>query len=69
MDSRSTVLGPADMDGRGIETDLLPAWINHLANQQGMPEGHEDQQRSRTGFRLSPAAVSSLSISASMVLT
>jgi hypothetical protein len=25
MDSRSTVLGAADMDGRGVEIDLLPA--------------------------------------------
>ena len=44
MNSRSTVLGSGDMDGRGVEVDLLPADIHELADPQGMPEGHQDQE-------------------------
>src|SRR6476659_4166656 len=44
VDARSAVLGTADMDGRGIEIDLLPSKVDKLADPQGMPEGHEDQQ-------------------------
>jgi hypothetical protein len=44
VDARRTVLGAADMDGRGIEIDLLPANVDKLADPQCMPEGHEDQQ-------------------------
>jgi hypothetical protein len=43
MDARRPVLGPANVDGRGIEVNLLPAKINQLTDAQRMPEGHEDQ--------------------------
>jgi hypothetical protein len=32
------------MDGRGIETDLLPAKIDKLAYPQSMPERHQDHK-------------------------
>jgi hypothetical protein len=32
-------LGAADVDGRRIEIDLLPANVDQLADQQRMPEG------------------------------
>ena len=44
MDARSAVLGAADMDGRGIEIDLLPAKVDQLADPQGMPERYKNQQ-------------------------
>jgi hypothetical protein len=66
VDARRAVLGAADMDGRGIEINLLPADVDQLADPQCMPEGHEDQQRSRTGLRLLPAVASRLSISPSV---
>jgi hypothetical protein len=40
----SAVLGAADMDGRGVEINLLPANVDEFADPQCMPEGHEDQQ-------------------------
>jgi len=44
MNGRRAVLGSADIDGRGVEVNLLPAKVDQLANPQGMPEGHEDEQ-------------------------
>jgi hypothetical protein len=44
VDTRRAVFGAADIDGRGIEVDLLPADIDQLAHPQGMPERHENQQ-------------------------
>jgi hypothetical protein len=44
MDAWRAILGPADIDSRGIKMDLLPSDIDQLANPQCMPEGHEDQQ-------------------------
>src|SRR6185436_4122831 len=44
MDARRAVLGPADVDSRGIEINLLPANVDQLADPQRMPEGHEDEQ-------------------------
>jgi hypothetical protein len=38
------VLGAADVDGRGIEIDLLPANVDQLTDPQCMPEGHKDEQ-------------------------
>ena len=43
MNAGSAVLGAADMDGRGIKMDLLPAKVHQLANPQRMPECHQDQ--------------------------
>ena len=40
VNARRAILGPADMNGRGIQTDLL----DELADPQCMPEGREDQQ-------------------------
>jgi len=44
MVTRRAVLGAGNVDGRGIEMDLLPAQSNQFTNPQRMPEGHEDQQ-------------------------
>jgi hypothetical protein len=44
VDSRSTILGAADVDGRSVEMDLLPAEGHQLADPQRVPECHEDQQ-------------------------
>src|SRR6476620_4860282 len=44
MDARSAVLGAADMDGRGIEINLLPAKVDEFADPQCMSVGHQDQQ-------------------------
>ena len=44
MDARCAVLGPLNVDGGGVEMDLLPAQVDQLADPQGMPEGHQDQQ-------------------------
>ena len=40
VDARRAVLGEADLDGRGIEINLLPANVDQLANTECMPEGH-----------------------------
>jgi LysR family nitrogen assimilation transcriptional regulator len=37
MDARRAILGPADMNGRGIQTDLLPAKVDELADPQCVP--------------------------------
>jgi hypothetical protein len=37
VDAWRPVLGAADIDGRAIEVNLLPAKIDQLANPQGMP--------------------------------
>src|SRR5262245_40592724 len=44
VDSWSTILGAADIDGRSIEMDLLPAEGHQLTDPQRVPECHEDQQ-------------------------
>jgi uncharacterized protein YlxW (UPF0749 family) len=44
VDARRAVLGAADVDGRGIEINLLPANVDQLADPQRMPKGHEDEQ-------------------------
>jgi hypothetical protein len=44
MDARRAVLGAADIDGRAIQVNLLPAKINELAHPQCVAEGHQDQQ-------------------------
>jgi hypothetical protein len=44
MNARRAVLGAADIDGRGVQVNLLPAKVNQLADAQRMPEGHQDQQ-------------------------
>ena len=44
MDGGRAVLGAADVDGRSIESDLLPTKVDELADPQRMPEGHQDQQ-------------------------
>ena len=38
------VLGAADINGRAIKVNFLPAQIDQLANPQRMQEGHADQQ-------------------------
>jgi hypothetical protein len=52
------------MDGRGVEIDLLPAKVDQLANSQGMPERHQDQQP--IADRVAPAVANRLSISPSV---
>ena len=44
MNARRAVLGAADIDGRGVQVNLLPAKVNQLADAQRMPEGHQDQK-------------------------
>jgi hypothetical protein len=44
MNARCAVLGPLDIDGRGVQVNLLPAKVDQLADAQRMPEGHQDQQ-------------------------
>ena len=44
VDARRAVLGAADVDGRGIKVNLLPANVDQLTDPQRMPEGQEDQQ-------------------------
>jgi hypothetical protein len=44
MIARRAVLGAGDVDGRGVEMNPFPAQAHQLANPQGMPERHEDQQ-------------------------
>jgi hypothetical protein len=44
MDARRAVLGAADIDGRTIQMNLLPAKIDQLACPQRMSESHQDQQ-------------------------
>ena len=44
MDAWRAVLGPADINSRGIKMDLLPANVDQLAHPERMPERHQDQQ-------------------------
>jgi len=44
VDAWRSVLGPADIDRRTVQVDLLPAEIHQLTDPQGVTEGHQDQQ-------------------------
>ena len=44
MDAGRAVLSAADIEGRAVQVNLLPANVDQLANPQGMTEGHQDQQ-------------------------
>jgi hypothetical protein len=44
VDARRATLGAADVDGGGVEVDLLPTQARQLADPRGVTEGHEDQQ-------------------------
>src|SRR3954452_12611009 len=44
VNARRAVLGAADMDGRAVQIDLLPADVGELADPERMPKRYEDQQ-------------------------
>ena len=44
MDTRCAVLRPPDVDGRGLEVDLVYPQVHQLADAQRMAIGHEHQQ-------------------------
>ena len=51
MGRRRALLDPADMQGRGVEVDLIRAKVGEFRHTQAVPEGHQDHG----GVAMSPA--------------